>query len=98
MKKSLTRILSICCALALIVTMLPLSALAADNSEYLPRYYGTSNSIVTALRSVGVNSSYSYRSRIAAKAGISGYRGTAAQNTQMLKLLHSARRLQPCGN
>lgn len=97
MKKNITRILSIVCALALIVTMLPLSALAADNSEYFPRYTGSSGSIVTALRAVGAESSYSYRCRIAAKNGISGYRGTAAQNTLMVNLLKQGQLLNPDG-
>ena len=97
MKKNITRILSIVCALAIIVTMLPLSALAADNSEYFPRYTGSSGSIVTGLRAVGAESSFNYRSRVAAKNGISGYRGTAQQNVTLLNLLKQGKLLNPDG-
>ncbi len=48
-------------------------------------YNGTS--IVDALKSIGVDSSYSYRSKLAAANGISNYRGTPKQNTTLLNLL-----------
>lgn len=60
---------------------------SAGNVSYYPRYTGTSGSIVTALQSVKVDSSFCYRCKIAAKNGISNYKGTAEQNTTMLKLL-----------
>ena len=56
-------------------------------ASYYPRYNGGSNSIVTALKSIGVNSSYSYRCKIGKANGISNYRGTASQNTKLLNLL-----------
>ena len=49
----------------------------------------TGNSIVDYLNSVGQNSSYSSRAILAQKAGISGYSGTAEQNTQLLNMLKS---------
>ena len=52
-------------------------------------------SIVTALKSIGADSSYSYRCTIASKNNISGYRGTAAQNIKMLSLLKSGALLKP---
>lgn len=55
--------------------------------SYYKRYTGNSGSIVTALKSIGVNSSYSYRCKIAKANGISNYRGTGSQNTKMLNLL-----------
>lgn len=55
--------------------------------SYYPRYTGNSGSIVEALNKVGVNSSFSNRSSIAQKNGISGYKGTASQNIKMLNLL-----------
>ena len=64
-------------------------------SIYFPRYTGYSGSIVTGLNSVGVESSYSYRSKIAVANGISGYRGTADQNTHMLNLLKQGRLIRP---
>ena len=58
----------------------------SSNKSYLKANYN-GNSIVDALASIGVNSSYSYRSKLAATNGISNYRGTPAQNTLMLNLL-----------
>ena len=52
-----------------------------------PKYCGNSGSIVTALKSIGVNSSFAHRAKIAKVNGISGYIGTAAQNTKMLSML-----------
>ena len=55
---------------------------------YYPKYNGKSNSIVDALKAVGVtNPSFSLRGKIAKANGISLYVGTAKQNTQMLELL-----------
>lgn len=54
-------------------------------------YYQKSNykgdSIVKALNELKIDSSYSYRSKIALKNGIKNYQGTAEQNTKMLNLL-----------
>ena len=44
-------------------------------------------SIVEALKSIGADSSYSYRAKIAAANGIANYSGTASQNTGMLDML-----------
>jgi len=41
-------------------------------------------SIVDYLKSIGVDSSFSNRKKLAAKHGIKNYRGTASQNTQLL--------------
>ncbi len=49
----------------------------------------TTSSIVTYLNSIGTDSSYSNRSKLAKKYGISGYKGTAAQNTKLLRILRS---------
>ena len=60
--------------------------------SYYPKYTGTSGSIVAALAAVGEkDTSYSHRARIAKANAISGYSGTATQNTQMVKLLKSGR-------
>ena len=56
-------------------------------TAYYPACAARYITISTALASIGVNSSYSFRKRIAAANGISGYCGTAAQNTGMLNLL-----------
>lgn len=64
--------------------------------EYFPpcsNYNGVS--IVDGLKSIGANSSYSYRGTIAIANGITGYKGTAAQNTQMLNLLKAGKLIKP---
>lgn len=47
----------------------------------------TGNSIVDYLNSIGQNSSYSNRATLAQQYGISGYQGTAQQNTSLLNYL-----------
>ena len=64
-------------------------------AAYFPKYTGSSGSIVTALNAVGATSTYSYRQSIAAANGITGYSGTAAQNTKLLKLLKSGQLKRP---
>ncbi len=91
MKKQCQRILPVILALCLSIPMLSTTFAAS----YYPRYTGNSGSIVTALSSVGVDSSYSSRSKIAIANGIGGYRGTAAQNTQMLMLLKQGKLIMP---
>lgn len=59
--------------------------------SYYPKYTGKSQSLVDALNSVKVNSSFSNRSSIAAKNGIKNYKGTASENTKLLKLLKSGK-------
>ena len=54
---------------------------------YYPAYKGAKATLSVALASLGINNSYAYRKMIAAKNKIEGYRGTAAQNTQMYNLL-----------
>ena len=69
--------------------------LAADTLEYYKRYVGSSASLVTALNSLGYKSSFSYRKTIAKANGISGYIGTAKQNTKMLTLLKQGKLIKP---
>lgn len=52
-------------------------------------------SIVDALKSLGYNSSYSYRKKIATANNIKGYLGTPKQNTQMLNLLKQGKLIKP---
>lgn len=49
----------------------------------------TGPSVVEYLKSVGQDSSYANRARLARQHGISGYRGTAAQNTSLLNRLRA---------
>ncbi len=64
---------------------------------YFPACGSGYTSIVEALNSVGAESSYDYRAKIAVANGISGYGGTASQNTQMLDLLKSGALKMPTG-
>lgn len=50
-------------------------------SSYYPAF--SSSSIVDGLKSIGVDSSFSHRSKIAAANGIAGYSGTATQNNKL---------------
>lgn len=68
---------------------------AAPKVEYYARYFGTTASIVTALNSLGIGSSFANRKKIAAANGISGYLGTAAQNTRLLNLLKQGKLVKP---
>ena len=63
------------------------SSASTSSGSYYKKYTGSTDSIVTALNSIGVDSSYSNREKIAKANGISGYSGTASQNTKMLSLL-----------
>jgi hypothetical protein len=56
--------------------------------SYYKKYTGTSSSIVDALTAVGeTDTSKTHRTKIATANGISGYSGTAAENTKLLTLL-----------
>ena len=55
--------------------------------SYYKKYTGKSSSLVDALKSIGVNSSFSNRKAIAKKNGISLYLGTSTQNIKLLNLL-----------
>lgn len=59
----------------------------APTTKYYPKYTGSSGSISDALKSLGINNSFSNRGKIAKANGIKVYLGTAAQNTQLLNLL-----------
>lgn len=54
-------------------------------------YTGSSTSIADALNAIGIDGSFKNRSAIASANGISNYRGTAAQNSQLLTLLKAGK-------
>lgn len=56
-------------------------------TEYYPKYTGDSASIATALDSMKLDGSLSHRKKIAKANNITGYVGSAEQNTKMLSLL-----------
>ena len=59
----------------------------SETVRYLHNPTYTGNSIVDGLNGIGVDSSFAYRAKLAEVNGISNYRGTAEQNTQMLNML-----------
>ena len=58
-----------------------------ETVKYLSNKSYKGSSIIEALKQIKVNSSYSYRSKLAKVNGIKNYKGTASQNTKLLKLL-----------
>lgn len=60
-------------------------------SSFYPKYEGKSTSIVDALNSLGVLSSFVFRVKIAKANGIDDYKGLAVQNTKMLALLKAGK-------
>lgn len=73
----------------------PTATAVKPNVTYLPKYTGKSNSLVDALKAVKVDSSYSYRKKIAIANCISAYIGTASQNTKLLTLLKAGKAVKP---
>ena len=63
--------------------------------NYFKAYTGNSISIVDALKSMGVDSSFEYRKKIAIVNGINNYVGTSNQNMELLKLLKSGKLIKP---
>ncbi len=59
----------------------------ADRSVYYPAYTGPKTTLVCAMKSMGFDSAYRFRKKIALANGINGYRGSAAQNTRLYNLL-----------
>ncbi len=57
-----------------------------EKITYYPKTSYTGVSLVDCLKEMGVDSSYSYRKKIAEANGISDYTGTAIQNTKLLEL------------
>lgn len=66
-----------------------------STTVYFPRYYGNTVSIVSALNSLGITSTYAYRKQIAKANGIKNYAGFASQNTIMLNLLKKGKLERP---
>ena len=72
------------------------TSVAAEAAEaYFKKPTKSYSSIVDALKSIGADSSFAYRKEIAKTNGISNYTGTAAQNTQMLRLLNQGKLKKP---
>ena len=67
------------------------SSSEAAAQSYYKKYTGKSTSLVDALASIGVDSSFSNRKKIAKANSITNYSGTAPQNTKLLDLLKSGK-------
>lgn len=63
--------------------------------RYFVKYTGNSRSIVDGLNSIMEDGSYRNRCAIAKANGITGYMGTAEQNTKMLELLKKGKLIKP---
>lgn len=65
--------------------------IAAGSSQttavYYPAYTGAKTTLYNAMTALGLDASYTHRKLIAKANNITGYVGTAAQNTQMYNLL-----------
>ena len=68
---------------------------SAQKVNYYDRYFGSTSSIVTALNSLGIASSFANRKNIAKANGISNYIGTALQNIKLLNLLKQGKLIKP---
>lgn len=65
------------------------------NIEYFPRYTDTTISIVIALESIGVDSSFLYREKIYAANYSDKYKGSEKQNLAMLAKLSKGQLIKP---
>ena len=83
---------------SLFITILLISLTSILTVEYYPACASHYSSIVDALQSIGVDSSKSNRSKIAAANGISNYVGSAEQNIALLKLLKQGKLIKPGGD
>lgn len=69
---------------------LPWVEYSTTSDEYYV-YKGNSNSLVDALKSIGVDSSFTNRVLIAYKNGINSYSGTYSQNVKLLTMLKNGK-------
>lgn len=71
----------------------------APITNYFPKYNGSSNSLVDALKSLGINSALSYRGKIAQANGIvknaTLYIGLKSHNEKMFALLKQGKLIKP---
>lgn len=65
-----------------------------NKTSYYTKCNNNYKSIVDALNSIGVNSSFENRKKIAIKNNINDYKGTAAQNNQLLNKLKEGKLLK----
>ena len=70
-------------------------AVTTSTKKYFARYNGTSGSIVSALNSLKITSTFAYRTKIAKANGIKDYSGTSSQNTKLLNRLKQGKLIKP---
>jgi len=68
---------------------------SSSSVSYYPATNPVGGSIVNTLNSIGVDSSFTNRERIARANGISNYTGTEQQNIQLLNLLQQGKLIRP---
>lgn len=66
-----------------------------SRETYFTPFKSSSCSIVDCLKSIGVDSSFAYRQRIASKNGIANYKGSAPQNDKLVSLGKKGRLMKP---
>lgn len=66
-----------------------------SRETYFPVFKTNSCSIVDGLKSIGVDSSFTYRQRIAGKNGVANYKGTAPQNDKLVSLGKKGKLIKP---
>jgi len=65
------------------------------DETYFPVFNSSSCSIVDCLKSIGVDSSFAYRKRIASKNGVANYKGSAPQNDKLVSLGKKGKLIKP---
>lgn len=60
---------------------------ATEASVYYPKYKGAKTTLYNAMKALGIDPSFKHRKLIAKENNITGYVGSAKQNTQMYNLL-----------
>ena len=73
----------------------PVDRSMIDTEDYFAKCDSKYTSLVDALRSIGAKSDFAYRKIVAKENNISGYIGTAKQNTSMLNLLKNGKLIKP---
>ena len=66
-----------------------------SNKKYFKKTSYSGKSFVDSLKNRGVNSSMSFRKKIAKANGIKNYTGTAKQNTKLLNLMKKGKLIKP---
>lgn len=66
-----------------------------SRETYFPVFNSSSCSIVDCLKSIGVDSSFAYRKRIASKNGVANYKGSAPQNDKLVSLGKKGKLIKP---